>query len=320
MKIAIVGPGALGSLFAALLAKDGSHDVWVLDHDAERTAQNDGKLLLTKDKQEFCCFVSPSSQASKIGPSDIVLLTVKSHDVAEALEQVSPLCTENTILICFQNGIGHFDALAEATLPVSPVIGVTSMGATLMAKGHVRHGGEGLTVIGYPPPCPGPAVIKRLDAVASCFSQSGIKTRQVDNILDFVWSKLLVNTGINALTVIHNCENGRLLDIADARRKMIAAVEEGHAIALALGITIDTDPVARTIDVCQATRNNISSMLQDARRQKPTEIDAINGALLKAAQTIGLDAPVNRELVRQVKEVEAGYLRTEPQKPGRDHP
>lgn len=307
MKIAIIGPGALGSLFAALLAADETHDIWLLDHDALRAAKIKGKLLLTKGKQEFCRFVSSSAEAKQIGPADIVLLTVKSRDVAKALEQAAPLCTVETSLICFQNGIGHLDTLSRANLPVSPAIGVTSMGASLIEYGHVCHGGEGLTIIGFPPPSPPPPALKRLDAVVSLFQQTGIAAKHVNNILDFVWSKLLVNAGINALTVIHDCENGKLLALADARRKMISTVKEGLIVAQALGITIDTDPVERTIQVCEATRNNISSMLQDARRKRPTEIDAINGALLQKAELLGIDLPVNRELVRLVKEIEASY-------------
>ncbi|MBU0908212.1 MAG: 2-dehydropantoate 2-reductase, partial [Proteobacteria bacterium] len=121
-----------------------------------------------------------------------------------------------------------------------------------------------------------------------------------------------VNVGINALTVIYDCPNGDLLVNAEAKAKLVAAVLEGHAVARALGIDVPTDPVSQTLTVCEATAANISSMLQDVRRRRPTEIGAINGALLDKARELGIDVPVNSELVSRVRQIEDGYLRTAP--------
>jgi len=318
MKIVIIGPGALGSLFAAALAGQADNEVRLLDHDAERAARLDGKLLLTIGEQEFCRRVSVSADPERIGPADLVLLCVKSRDVAAAINASHALFTPATILITLQNGISHLDTLARIELPMAPAVGVTAMGATLKAPGQVCHGGQGLTRIGF---LTGMDQEKeqRLQEVAVLFSQAGLPTERVDNILDFVWAKLLVNVGINALTVIYDCPNGQLLNIAEAREKLVAAVQEGHAVARALGIRLPADPVSQTLAVCAATAANISSMLQDVRRGRPTEIGAINGALLARAAQLGIEAPVNRELVSRVSLLEEGYRRTAPHGSGPDH-
>jgi 2-dehydropantoate 2-reductase len=353
MKTVIIGPGALGSLFAALLAagcdskghsdqdREGKraatrqyieygeephsaagkgiglkvpwndHDVWLLDRNAQRAAQIDGKLLLTMGEQEFCRFVRAGADAAAIGPADLVLLCVKSRDVAIAVTGAAPLFTPATTFIALQNGIGHLDALAQLSLPMPPALGVTAMGATLRSAGHVCHGGRGLTRIGYPAAATWERE-QRLAEVAALLQRADIPTEPVPNILDFVWAKLLVNVGINALTVLHDCPNGGLLQIPEARRMLVAAVQEGQAVARALGINLPADPVSQTLEVCRATAANISSMLQDVRRGKPTEIAAINGALLAKAERLGLAAPVNRELVGRVRAIEQGYRRTVP--------
>ncbi|MFH1217697.1 MAG: 2-dehydropantoate 2-reductase [Pseudomonadota bacterium] len=318
MKIVIIGPGALGSLFAALLAAGPGNDVWLLDHDAERAAQIDGKLLLTHGQQEFCRLVSATADAAGIGPADLILHCVKSRDVAAGIEAASPLFSPRSIFISFQNGISHLDILAGMKLPMEPALGVTALGATLFAPGRVCHGGEGMTRIGFVGPV-GRENQQRLEEVAALFRRAGMATERVENIVDVIWAKLLVNLGINALTVLYDCPNGALLAIGEARKTLIAAVREGEEVARALGIRVGDDPVNRTLAVCRATADNISSMLQDVRKGKPTEIDAINGALLAKAEALGIDVPVNRELVGKVRELEAGYLRKAPhgQRPDR---
>lgn len=318
MKTVIIGPGALGSLFAAALAGRDDNEVWLLDRDPERAARINGKLLLTVGEQEFCRMVSATADAARIGPAALVLLCVKSRDVAAAITAAYPLFTPSTILITLQNGISHLATLSRMQLPVPPAFGVTAMGATLQAPGHVCHGGRGLTRIGFI------ARVDRekeqsLEEAAALFRQADMPAERVDNILEFVWAKLLVNVGINALTVLYDCPNGGLLANAEARQKLVAAVQEGHAVARALGINVPADPVSQTLTVCEATAKNISSMLQDVRRRRPTEIGAINGALLDKARELGIEAPVNRELVRRVSRIEDGYLRTIPRGSGPDH-
>jgi 2-dehydropantoate 2-reductase len=307
--IVIIGPGALGCLLAARLGAAGQHAIWFLDHDPARAA------FLTRQGVQFTeagrqsrVPVQATTDAGHIGPADLVLLCVKSYDVATSLLQARPLLAPTTLLISFQNGISHLDLLAADTGRGLRAVGVTAMGATRTGPGEIAFGGAGLTRIGFQAQVDQEAS-QRLAQAAATMTAAGMPTEAVPAILPHVWAKLLVNTGINALTALYDCTNGGLLDIPLARVQLANAVREAAAVAQAKGITLpDDDPVARTLEVCQATASNISSMLQDIRHHRRTEIDAINGAVVDAARLMGLPAPANEELVRRVKVLETGSL------------
>lgn len=307
MKIAVVGPGALGTLFATSLAGENKNEVWLLDHNPERAARISGKILLDYEERKVSLNIPVSADPKLIGETELVLLCVKSMDVAHALNHAAPLFSTETLIIPFQNGIGHIDAIQNNKIPFRSAFGVTSQGATLISPGHVRHGGVGVTKIGFLEPADDYQQ-RKLEETAHTLTASGFETASVPNILDHIWGKLLVNVGINALTVIHDCPNGELLNIPEARDNLVAAVQEGQRVARALGIHLEYDPVELTLGVCHTTATNISSMLQDARKHRPTEIDAINGALIQKAEKLSIDVPVNQELVKKVKQCQARYL------------
>jgi 2-dehydropantoate 2-reductase len=237
----------------------------------------------------------------------VVLLCVKSYDVASGLNQAASLLGTDTLLLALQNGIAHLELVDGRAGDCLSAVGVTALGATLLAPGHVRHGGSGLTRVGFlhRPTRYGAA---RLKAMAALLNGAGLATEIVADIRGQVWAKLLVNVGINGLTAIQGCRNGGLLDLPEVMDQLAAAVREAEAVARALGIRIVADPVTATLDVCRATRDNISSMLQDIRHKRPTEIDAINGAVVELGRHLHIPVPVNELLVRQVKEIEGSYL------------
>lgn len=303
MKIAIIGPGALGCLMAASLAEAGN-EVWLLDHDVIRASRLSGRgLILEKGGERRIINVKASAEASEIGPVETTLLCVKSHDVASALKRSIPVLTSNTLLIAFQNGILHLDVLKNELGPANPAIGVTSLGSTLIGPGHVRHGGSGITRIGFLE-----SASNSLYRSARVLTDAGIETMPVDNILEHVWTKLLINVGINGLTAILDCPNGALLDSRSVIDRMAGAVREAFAVAEAKGIRVLGDPLAMTKEVCKSTAGNISSMLQDVRKKRLTEIDAINGAIVEQGARLGIPTPINRELVREIKEIEKRYV------------
>lgn len=307
MRVVIVGPGALGCLLATALCRT-SGDIWVLDHDSQRAAllQHSGLTLEHGDRLEHFS-VQVATDARQIGPVALVLLCVKSPALGQTLPSLLPLCTQNTLLLAWQNGIGHLPILMEAELPCPVALAVTSLGAHLVGPGRVRFGGDGATSLGFLGEA-SPGARLALEGAAELFRRAGLEARVEGDILSQVWNKLLVNVGINALTAIYNCENGALLENGEALESMRSAVLEAASIAQAKGIAIAPEPVARTIAVCQATAGNISSMLQDVRSKRQTEIEAINGAVLEEAKRLGIPAPVNAELFNAVKSLENGYL------------
>jgi 2-dehydropantoate 2-reductase len=147
-----------------------------------------------------------------------------------------------------------------------------------------------------------------LHRTASLLDSAGMQTVVTRNPLQHVWAKLFVNVGINALTALWGCKNGELLDSSSTREIMEKAVREAEIIARAKGIEVDADPVAATFAVCRTTADNTSSMLQDVQQKRRTEIDAINGAIVVEGIKLGIPAPVNTELVRQIKELERSYV------------
>jgi 2-dehydropantoate 2-reductase len=306
-RVAIVGPGALGCLLASALSRISGEEIRVLDHDSQRAAllQRSGLTLERGGRREHFP-VQATADSRQIGPVDLVLLCVKSPPLGQTLPSLLPLLTENTLLLAWQNGIGHLPLLREARLPGAVALAVTSLGAHLVGPGQVRFGGEGATSLGFLEEAPEEARLA-LQGAAKLFRLAGLEVRIAPDILVQVWNKLLVNVGINALTAIHNCENGALLENGEALALLRAAVLEAASVAQAKGIDIAPEPVARTIAVCQATASNISSMLQDVRSKRQTEIEAINGAVLAEARRLGIPAPVNAELFAAVKGLEKSY-------------
>jgi 2-dehydropantoate 2-reductase len=315
MKVAIIGPGALGCLLASSLTikldqsskKSFSLDLWLLDHNPERARYlTENGLILEEGNQKKPCSIKATANPEEIGPADIVILCVKSPQVAAGLQQAAKLIHTDTLLLTLQNGIGHLELLkGKQNLP-SIVLGVTSQGANVVAPGHVRHAGDGLTRIGF---LQSASFSKSLLLAKACnlLNYGGIETVIVDNILDYVWSKLLINVGINALTAVHRCPNGKLLESSATQEKLTAAVREGESVARALGIQLTGDPLAITLDVCRKTGQNLSSMLQDVNNRRPTEIDSINGEIAAAGRKLGIPTPVNDDLIQKVKELEQAY-------------
>jgi len=233
-------------------------------------------------------------------------LTVKSHDLANCLRFCHPLLSPQTLPVFLQNGIGHLDVEERFNLPATPAFAVSSEGATLLAPGHVRHAGRGATHMGFlhhPPE----RQQQLLSALAGILHESGLVISVSDHILNRLWAKLFVNVGINPLTALFNCTNGQLLTSCAARGRLKHMVREAETVARAGGIDISVDPVQATLAVCKSTAKNISSMLQDRRRKRPTEIDAINGAVVREGKRMGIATPFNEEIVQQIKEMEGNY-------------
>ena len=311
MKVVIIGPGALGCLLASSLSlkskTDNPLDIWILDHRPDRVRQlAQNGLILEEDGRKFHCRINATEDGREIGQTDIIFLCVKSLDVADGLAAAQSITADNTLLITLQNGIGHLDILQTHKEPPFIALGVTAQGANLVGTGHVRHAGNGITRLGILNGSTN-RLTSILTEVAGLMNNAGIETSITENIIDFVWAKLLVNVGINALTAIHNCPNGELLESTAITKQLSDAVREAAAVARARGIQIVTDPVAVTLEVCIQTGLNISSMLQDVRNRRLTEIDSINGAIVNAARELQIPVPVNEELVRKVKEIEKNY-------------
>ncbi len=311
MHVVLVGPGALGCLLAYRLTTGDIHNehrFTLLDHNAARARELSTRGLIYeqndyKDTQR----VVTSSSPDETGRADVVILCVKSYDIEACLRLCSPLLTPDSLLLFMQNGVAHLEVELSKNLG-TPAYGTTTEGANLAGPGHVRHAGKGLTQFGFLNPVSQKAA-HQLQEVTDLFNESGLKARLSSDILSRLWTKLMVNTGINGLTATLGCTNGELLTLPGITERMSRLVAEAQRVARASDIVVPDDSYQITEDVCEKTAANISSMLQDVRSKRRTEIDAINGAVVTAGRKLGLDTPENMNLVLQVKEIEQGYIK-----------
>jgi 2-dehydropantoate 2-reductase len=304
MKIVIVGPGAMGLLFAAFLSK-GKEEIWLLDKDKERAEKLDKNgVSLEGVSGKWAAKVKVSADPKKIGSADLVIIATKAYDTKSAIRQAKLIITEKTSVLTLQNGIGNIEIIGETAGPDKVIGGTTNMGATLLSVGHIRHAGNGETVIGKIDGST-PVILRE---IRELFNKVKLETRISRDIKGILWSKLIINVGINALTVLTRLHNGRLIEFEGTRRILRDAVTEAVKIAKRKRIKlIYDDPLAKVEAVCEATSGNVSSMLQDVLRKKHTEIDFINGVVVRLGQELGIPVPVNTMLVDLIKTIEVSH-------------
>ncbi len=298
-EVVIIGTGAMACLFGARLAP--------LTHVTLIGTWAEGVQALRENGIRFVdgaveTVVPVRAQDHPTGVrAEVVLVLVKGYQTERAAQWAAQILTPNGLALTLQNGLGNLEKLAAVVGSDRAAMGVSMQGATLLGPGHVRHGGNGPTTLATTP-----ATAPRLQQIAALFRQAGFETQLTDEVRGLVWGKLVINTAINALTAILRVPNGALAEQPDARAIMTAAACETAQVAAAAGITLPyPDPAARAIQVAQMTAANHSSTLQDILRGTPTEIEAINGAVVKIAHELGISTPVNETLLRLVRVMES---------------
>ncbi|MDP2044246.1 MAG: 2-dehydropantoate 2-reductase [Candidatus Omnitrophota bacterium] len=304
MKIVVVGPGAMGCLFAAFLSKS-KEEIWLLDKNKENAARiNENGISLEGVSGAWQGKPKTTANIQDIGKADLILICVKSFHTKQAVEQIKPLLGQNTKILTLQNGMGNIEAIAELTGEERVIGGVTNEGATLIDIGKIRHAGRGETIIGM---IDGKTPVE-MRGIREIFNKVGFETKMSRDIKSLIWSKLIINVGINALTAITGLPNGKLTEFEGTKRILREAVTEAVRIAKRKRIKlIYEDPLAKVEAVCEGTSTNLSSMLQDVLRKKRTEIDFINGVIVRLGQELGISVPTNKLLVDLVKTIEASY-------------
>jgi 2-dehydropantoate 2-reductase len=216
------------------------------------------------------------------------LVLVKAWQTARAAEQLAACLPADGLALTLQNGWGNRETLEQALGPARVALGITTLGATLLAPGVARAGGQGPVTLGSHP---------RLRPLADLLSAAGFDVRMAEDVAGLAWGKLVINAAINPLTALLRVPNGTLLERPDARELMSLAAAEAAAVGLAQGLHLPfADPAAAAEDVARRTAANHSSMYQDVQRGRSTEIDAICGAVVEAGQRLGVATPVNRTL------------------------
>lgn len=302
MRIAIVGSGAMGSLYGGMLAEHG-HDVTLIDIWEEHVqAINESGLQITDSDSERTIDVTATTDQATVSPPDVAVLFVKSTHTKTALEDAKSVLTEDVDVLSLQNGLGNPETIAEYVPDQNVIAGVTTHGATLEGPGHVFHAGTGPTTIGRYFAENGTDV----KTLATTLEKAGLPTTLSESIRNDIWEKVLINIGINAPTALARVKNGTLTT-EPGRRVVESAVKEAVAVAEHEGCEIREDIVDHVLKIAKQTGQNKSSMLQDIQAEQRTEIDRIHAAVVDRATEYNIDVPVNRTLANLIQLTEHGY-------------
>ena len=233
-----------------------------------------------------------------------MIVFVKATLTESAMRDALGLVGERTMVLTLQNGLGNVEKLNAAAGAAHVVAGTTGHGSTLLGPGRIRHAGKGETIIGEQ----SGERSERIAALASAFERAGIVTKISENVMGLIWTKLIVNVGINALTAVTGLKNGQLVDYPETEALMREAIDEASAVAKAKGIRFEVDdPFEHTRSIARKTAGNRSSMLQDVLNKRRTEISVINGAVVEEGERLGIAVPVNTVLTRLISVREKTY-------------
>ena len=307
MKIAIVGPGALGCLLAARLFAAGE-DVCLVDYrpDRVRLLSQQGIRLEASPGRETVMRI-PIGLAGDITARDLAIVTVKTYRTAAAALALPRLLAPGGIALTLQNGLGNLEEMAKVVGWEPLAAGVTYLGVIRRDEGVVVPAGQGPTFLGAPQ---GSRVTRpTLEEVAQRFGRAGLECGVRADIEALLCEKLQVNVAINPLTAILRVPNGMLLDLPEAWQVSLAAAREAAAVAQAAGFTLPEPLEDRLRRVCTATAANRSSMLQDILAGRPTEIEALNGQVAARGAALSVPTPTNDLLTKLVRSLEQSVPR-----------
>jgi 2-dehydropantoate 2-reductase len=297
----VLGAGAIGSLIGGLLSGVGL-DVTLVGRPSHINAIRSKGLHMSGSTGTRTIRVKAVTSTSAIKEkADIILCTAKAYDTRSAAIDAKRLMDKKSLFLCLQNGLGVEKEAADILGGMNVARGITNNGALVIKPGYLRHTGIGETIIG----CQDPQWRTLTESLVDSLNTAGLPTRIVGDISKVVWSKVLVNVGINALGAITRLRNGGLLSNKWLRDLMRSAISEGTAVAEKAGINLkDEGIVEQTFKIAEATAANKNSMLQDIEKGKRTEIDFINGAIARIGKEIGIPTPINDTLTALVKSME----------------
>jgi 2-dehydropantoate 2-reductase len=291
MKIAIVGCGAMGSVYAALLAAAG-HEVWAIDSWAEHVeAMRTKGLRLEGASGDRTVRLNASTRAADAGPCDLVIIATKAMHVEPAAQASKALLGPDTLVLSVQNGLGGPDTAARVLGRERLMVGVVGgFGASMRAPGHAHHNGWELVRLGE---LSGP-ITPRLEKVAEVWRSGGFKVKCFDDIDQLIWEKLICNVCFSGTCAMTELTVGQVMEDADAWEVASGCAKEAYAVARAKSIKLDIDePVAYVRNFGSKIPNARPSMLLDHMAGRMSEIDAINGAIPVAGQALGVPTPYN---------------------------
>ena len=302
MKLAVMGAGAVGCYYGGMLARAG-HDVTLIARPLHVAAIAQNGLRLQTAAFDEQVRLAASSEASAVQGASLVLFCVKSLDTESAGAQILPHLAPDALVLCLQNGVDNADRL-RGVLPQHAVAAAVVYVATEMAgPGHLRHHGRGELVIE-----PSSTAGLSSEAVALALAAAGIPTQISNNVRGELWAKLIINCAYNAVSAITQLPYGKTGVGEGMQDVMRDVVAECRAVAKAEGVQVAGDVDAAIRKIFESMPNQFSSTAQDLARGKRSEIDFLNGLVVRRGDALGIATPANRVLWALVKLMEGKRL------------
>ena len=306
MKVCIVGCGAVGSLFAASLAQLEDVEVWAYDLDAEHVRAINENGLRLSGAGELVARLRATIDASELPPCDFGIVATKSMHTDAALRAAADALADGSVC-SVQNGVGNEETIAAHTARV--IRGTTFPAGRIVEPGHVQWDVTGDTTIG--PFEPSPAPMEEIERLAEACTRAGMPTEAVPDARGPQWRKVIFNAATNPVGALTGLTHGQVCEDESLRGLVSALVDEGKAVAGAQEIELDADP-EELIDY--AARPDVAyghkaSMLQDVEARRQTEIDYLNGGIVRFGREHGVPTPLNEAVVALVKGLEESWQR-----------
>ena len=302
--VAVLGAGAVGCYFGGLLARAGVRVTLVARQAHVDAIARDG-LVIERADGTLRIAVAATTDATAARDADLVLLCVKSPDTESAVRGIAPLLAPHARLLSLQNGVDNA-ARAAAVIPQPVYAAVVYVGTAMDGPGRVLHAGRGDLVLGVPRAARGRGdAPPDLAAIAAMFERAGVPCPVTEDVEAALWTKLVINCACNAVSALGRARYGRMAALPPVREVMEDAVREAAAVARADGVALDEAVLTgRVWEVARALAQQFSSTAQDVQRGRPTEIDALNGYVVRRGAELGVPAPVNRTLHALVRLLE----------------
>jgi 2-dehydropantoate 2-reductase len=303
MRICVVGCGAVGSLFAAHLAKAGEAEVWAYDVWNEHTDAMRANGLRLSGAADFTAQLNATSDPKSLPRCDYGIVATKAIHTGAAIAQVAHIFDENSAVCSVQNGVGNEEIIAEHVKRV--IRGTTFPAGHPIAPGHIGYDIAGDTWIGPFEPTSTP--MAKVEELAGLMTRAGMNTIALTDARGAQWTKLIFNAATNpvgALTLLHHGAATRFAPTGQLFDDLIA---EGEAVAKKLGIALHGDPRALVQKGANAPGKHRASMLQDVIAKRQTEVDFMNGAIVQRGEKIGVPTPLNRTMWELIKGLEHAW-------------
>ena len=305
MKIAIIGCGAMGSVYAALLA-DSGNDVWAIDTWEEHiSAIKSNGLRVEGASGDRTVLINATTNARDAGECDLIIVATKASGVAAAAVAAKSIAGPNSIILTIQNGLGAAERIAESIDTNQVMIGVVGgFGASMKAPGHAHHNGMQLVRIGEMIG----GVSDRLEKVVRAWDKAGFTAKGYPDIHQMIWEKFICNVTYSGPCALMNATIGQVQANSDSWSVALSCAREADAVARAKKINLGFDDVESYVRDFGANMPEARpSMLLDHMAQRPSEIDGINGAVPVEAEKIGMSAPINSLVSGLIRGREANF-------------